>query len=143
MPSTAVNVCPKSAANAYSSQRCRTLPGAASMKRDGASAKSISSSGCVVLVGDGQHVVEDGDSLVELVARDRQRRANHEHVPVRHQVDAALECRLADAGHRRVVLAAAVERHEHLPRLAVAYELQAPEAAEPAHLADRRVLLGK
>ena len=45
--------------------------------------------------------------------------------------------------HRLRGLARAVERHELLARLAVLHELEAPEAAEAAHLADARVLLGQ
>ena len=47
-----------------------------------------------VLVRDREHVVEDRDALVQLLARDRERRADHDHVPVRHEVEAALERRL-------------------------------------------------
>ena len=40
---------------------------------------------------DRQRLVEGGEGLVELVPRDRQRRAAHDDVPVHHQVEAALE----------------------------------------------------
>ena len=41
-----------------------------------------------VFVGDREDVVEDRQALVELLTRDRQRRDDHDHVPVRHQVEA-------------------------------------------------------
>ena len=52
------------------------------------------------LVRDGQGVVESREGLVELVTCDRQRRAAHDDVPVRHQIEAALERPLADGAHR-------------------------------------------
>src|SRR5689334_3401223 len=103
----------------------------------GASTKSVG----VVLVGDREDVVEDRDALVELLARNRERRADHDHVPVRHEVEAAIERCLGKARHRRRRLAARVERDERLACLARGDELEAPEAAEPAHFTDRRMLL--
>ncbi len=73
--------------------------------------------------------------------RDHERRADHDDVPVRHEVEAALERRLREPRDRRGGIAGGVERDERLARLAVPDELEPPEAAEAAHLADRRVLL--
>src|SRR4051812_28627718 len=103
----------------------------------GASAKSL----VAELVGNRQRVVESLDPVLELLARDRERRAHHDDVPVRHQVDAALERALHQRRDRLDRLARRVERHERLARLAVLDELEAPEAAESAHVADRRVPL--
>src|SRR5436190_11627508 len=90
-----------------------------------------------VLVRDGQRFVEDRDALVELLARDRQRRADHDHVPVGHQVEATVERRLPEPSHRRSGLARRVERHERLADDTIPHELEPPEAAQPAYLADR------
>ena len=110
-------------------------------RRRGRATSSCGLSPAYVLVGDGERLVEDRDALVHLLAGDRQRRHDHDHVPVRHQVEATLERRLRHPRHRRRRLARRVERDEHLARLAVLHELDAPEAAEPAHVADRRVPL--
>src|SRR5215216_7825422 len=96
-----------------------------------------------VLVGDRERLVEDRDAFVELVAGDRQRRAHHDDVPVRHEVEAAVERRLRRPRDRRKRLARSVERDERLARLAVLDELKAPEAAQAAYLADRRVAGGE
>src|SRR3712207_1329495 len=85
------------------------------------------------LIGDRERLVEDRDPLVELVDRDVQRRADHHDVPVRHQVQAALERRLAEPRDGRERLTGGVERDERLARLAVADELEAPEAPEAAN----------
>src|SRR3954469_3679249 len=94
-----------------------------------------------VFVRDREHLVEDRDALVDLLACDRQRRADHDHVPVRHEIEAPVEGRLGDARDRSEGLAGGVERDERLPRLAVLDELDPPEASEPTHLSDRRVLV--
>src|SRR4051812_20148045 len=125
MPSTAAHVLPKSHANAYRSDSSRMRPGGRLMNRAGASANSISSSSDVVLVGDREDVVEYCNAFVELLAGDRERWADHDHVPVRHQVEAALKRRFRKPGHRRRRLAGAVEGHERLARLARAHELEA------------------
>src|SRR4051794_11637248 len=150
MPSTAAYVWPMVAASAYRRVTRNARPGAGTRNRPGASAKSTSSAprrssliGQVILVGDRENVVEDRDSFVELLARNRERRADHDHVPVRHEIKAALERCLAQARHGCCVLTAAVERHERLARLARLHELEAPEAAEAANLADRRMFLRK
>src|SRR3954470_12120552 len=136
------------AASAYRRVTRNARPGAGTRNRPGASAKSTSSVprrssliGRVILVGDRENVVEDRDSFVELVARDRERRADHDHVPVRHEIEAALERCLAQARHGCCVFTAAIERHERLTRLARLHELEPPEAAEAPNLADRRMLL--
>src|SRR5919197_6604427 len=67
-----------------------------------------------VLVGNRQRLVEDREPFLDLVARDRQRRADHDHVPVGHQVQAALERRSRDRQDRLRRVAARVERHERL-----------------------------
>src|SRR5215471_4767163 len=94
-----------------------------------------------VFVGDRERFVEDRDALLELLVRDGQRRADHDDVPVRHQVEAALERRLVDARDGRERLAGGVEGDERLACLPILDQLDAPEAAEPANLADRRVLV--
>ena len=58
-------------------------------------------------------------------------------------VEPALEAGLGHARHRCRRLAACVEWHKRLARVAIAHELEAPEAALPAHIADRRVALGE
>src|SRR4051794_28641862 len=140
--STAVQVWKASPASAYRSVTRRNRPGAGSMKGAAASAKSISSSG-VVLIRDREHVVEDRNALVELLAGDRQRRADHDDVPMRHQIEPAIERRLRQARDGCSSVAARVEGDEHLARLAVLDELETPERPEPAHVADRRVLRGE
>src|ERR671932_2027500 len=70
-------------------------------------------------VGERESVVEGGHALLDLLARDHERRADHDHVPVRHQIEAALESGLGDPGHRREVRARRIEGHERLARLAV------------------------
>src|SRR3954447_19063474 len=124
MPSTAAYVWPMVAASAYRRVTRSARPGAGARKRPGASAKSTSSAprrssliGRVILVGDREDVVEDCDALVQLFAGDRERRADHDHVPVRHQIQAAIERCLGEARHRCSVLTAAVEWYERLPRL--------------------------
>src|SRR4029077_8756844 len=79
--------------------------------------------------------------LIELFARDRQRRADHADVPGRPQKETLFErpLRPRSPGFRHI--ARTVERHQRLARLAVLHELESPETAEPAHLADRGVLL--
>src|SRR5262245_40551726 len=104
-----------------------------------ASTRSATSGG--VVVGDRERFVEDRDALLELLVRDGQRRADHDDVPMRHQIEAAFERRLGDARYGRERLAGGVEGDEGLTRLAVLDELDAPEAAEPANLADRRMLV--
>src|SRR5207253_9005997 len=79
----------------------------------------------------------DPDALLDLLARDRQRRAHHDHVPVRHEIEAALERRLRDPADRGEYLAGGVEGNERLARGSILHELDAPEAAETAHVADR------
>src|SRR5579862_2680071 len=103
--------------------------------RSGVSENVRSSGLSSELVGDRQSVVEDLQRLVELVARDRQRGAAHDDVPMGHQVQPPLERALHQRRHGQRGLAGPVERHERLPRRAVLDELQAPEAAEPAHVA--------
>src|SRR5206468_7265261 len=95
------------------------------------------------LTGEIEDLVEDAEALVELLARDRQRRRDDDHVPVRHQVEAALQRRLRQLRDRCERLAARVEGNERLASLAIADELDAPEEPLPAHLADRRVALLK
>src|SRR6266511_2071408 len=106
----------------------------------GLSAKSRSSA-FVVLVRDRERLVEDRDPFLDLVARNRERRADHDHVPVRHQVEAAPERRLRESRDRGEGLAGGVEGDERLARRAFLDQLEAPEAAEPAHLADRPMLV--
>src|SRR5215210_7299338 len=96
-----------------------------------------------VLVGDREGLVEDRDALVELVAGDRERRADHDDIPVRHEVEPAVERRLRRPRDRRERLARRVERDERLARLAVLDQLEPPEAAQAAYLADRRVTGGE
>ncbi len=62
---------------------------------------------------------------------------------MRHEVQAAGHGRLGEAAHRARGLSLGVERHERLARLAVLDELEAPEEAEAAHLADAGVLRGE
>src|SRR5438067_7310034 len=112
------------------------MPGAAGRNAPGSVANSLSDE----LVGNGERVVEDLDRFVELLPCDRERRAAHDDVPVRHQVEAAIERALHHCADRLRVVAAAVERHERLARVSVLDELDAPEAAETTHLADRRIL---
>src|SRR4051812_6112976 len=133
MPSTAAYVWPMVAASAYRRVTRNARPGAGTRNRPGASAKSTSSVprrssliGRVILVGDRENVVEDRDSFVELLARDRKRRADHDHVPVGHEIEAALERCLAQARHGWCVLTAAVERHEPLPPLPRRSQPQGP-----------------
>ena len=45
----------------------------------------------VELVGDREHLVEGREALVELLARDGQRRRDHHDVPVHEEVEASLE----------------------------------------------------
>src|SRR5919202_4037769 len=68
-------------------------------------------------VGERESVVEGGHALLDLLARDHERRADHDHVPVRHEVEAPLERGLRHARDGRKVLAARVEGHERLPRV--------------------------
>src|SRR5262249_27174106 len=101
---------------------CRvTMPSpATSEKRSGLSANSRRSSGSATreralrgeLVGDRERLVERREPFVELVAGDRQRRAAHDDVPVRHQVEPAVERTLGDSADRLGGVAAGVERHE-------------------------------
>src|SRR5207253_6486215 len=118
------------------------VSGAGGVNAAGASTNS-SSSVRVVLVGDREDVVENGDSVVELFAGDRERRADHDHVPVRHQVETAVERRFRDPRDRSARLAAGVERDERLARRTRLHELESPEAAEPAHLANRWMRRGE
>src|SRR6185436_775783 len=82
-----------------------------------------------VLVRDREHLVEDLEALVELLARDVQRRRDREDVPMHERVQPALEAGLVDPGHRLERLAAGVERDERLARLLVAHQFQPPEKA--------------
>src|SRR4029453_7842282 len=85
-------------------------------------------------------LVEDRDPLAELLARDRERRADHDDVPVRHQIQAAIECGFCGARNGRERLARRVERHERLAGLAALDQLGPTEAAGAAPLADGRML---
>src|SRR5262245_2752909 len=96
-----------------------------------------------VFVCDREHLVEDLEALVELLARDVQRRGDREDVPVHERVQAAVEARLGDSGNRLRRLAAGVERDERLPCLAVLDQLQPPEQPEASDFADAWVLLGE
>src|SRR5437588_1533031 len=98
------------------------------VKRSGTSANSRSCGLSDELVGNRKCVVEDLERLVELLARDRQRRAAHDDVPVGHQVEPALERALRHRGDGPRRLACAVERHERLARRAILDELEPPEA---------------
>src|SRR5207247_2284457 len=95
----------------------------------------------VVLVGDREDVVEDGEALVQLLARDRQRRRDHDYVPVDEEVEAARHCGVRHSRDRLGSLAAGVVGDQHLPRAAVADELQAPEEPLSAYVADRGMAL--
>src|SRR5262249_60498056 len=53
-----------------------------------------------VFVRDREHFVEDGDPLLELFARDRQRRADHDDGPARHQVHPPLQRGLVARRHQ-------------------------------------------
>ena len=55
-----------------------------------------------MLVRDRERLVQDGEPFLELVARDRQRRAEHDDVPVRHQEEAAPECRVIENANARL-----------------------------------------
>ena len=89
------------------------------------------------LVRDGERVVEDREAFVQLLARDVQRRREHDHVPVDEEVEACVERGLRQLRDRLGGLAGGVERYERLARLPVAHELEAPEETEPADVADR------
>src|SRR5213078_4704924 len=82
---------------------------------------------------------EHRQPLVELLASDVQRRADHDDVPVHEEVETAVERRLRQLRHGSGRFAAGVEGDERLARLAVANELEPPEEPEPAHVADRRM----
>src|SRR5262249_56538422 len=100
----------------------RTKSGDGGACAAGSSAKARTSGGIsagVVLVRDREHVVEDAQALVELLAGDIQRRRDHDDVPVDEEVEPALEGRLRHPGDRSRRLAAGVERYERLARLAV------------------------
>jgi len=62
---------------------------------------------------------------------------------VRHEVEAAGQGRLEEAAHGARGLALGVERHERLAGRPVLDELEGPEKAEAARLADARVLRGE
>src|SRR6266545_3286593 len=94
-----------------------------------------------VLVRNGECLVEHRDALLDLLARDRQRWADHDHVPVRHEIETSLQGCLRDPGDGGEGLATRVEGDERLARLAVLDELDAPEAPEAAQLADGRMAL--
>src|SRR4029077_6969970 len=86
--STCAHVFPKSELSAKLSVIRKLRPGACSREVPMPSAKSTSSA-CVVLVRDREDVVEDGDAIRQLLRRNRERRADHEDVPGRHQEEAA------------------------------------------------------
>src|SRR4029077_2315730 len=88
-----------------------------------------------------KHLVEDGESLVELLASDRQRRSDDDDIPMGHQVEALVHRGLRELCDRSEGLARSVEGNERFPGLAIADELDAPEEALASHLADRWVPL--
>ena len=89
-----------------------------------------------VLVGDRQDIVENGNTLLGLVLGDGQWRHDHDHVPVRHQVETLLERRLREPGDGRGRFTGPVVGNEHLPGRSVLDELETPEAALAAHVAE-------
>ena len=56
-----------------------------------------------------EHLIEHAEPFVELVAGDRQRGRNDDHVPVGHQVEAALHRRLGELRNRRKRLSGGIE----------------------------------
>ena len=56
-----------------------------------------------------EHLIEHAEPFVELIAGDRQRGRNDDHVPVGHQVEAALHRRLGELRNRRKRLSGGIE----------------------------------
>ena len=74
--------------------------------------------------------------VAHVVVADRQRRHDVQAVEVGERPQPALLARRGQLDHRLVVGAGGVVRHERLAGRPVADQLDGPEHAEPAHLAD-------